>query len=120
MLLLTGLALPVFGDDPEFHEFSDPHLQAGRAVWLGTCVNCHATGFASAPPVTNYNAWEARLLKPRESLHLHALEGFYGEDYAHMPPRGGNENLSDEEVTSAVDYMLALDEYLNRSKTADP
>ena len=94
--------------DAEFTQFDDPHLDFGRSVWLGTCKNCHATGFASAPPVKKYAAWESRLKQDVEILHQHALEGFYGVDYAYMPPRGGNDKLSDDEVKAAVDYMIAL------------
>ena len=100
--------LLLVADDTEFKQFDEPNLDFGRSVWLGTCKNCHATGFASAPPVKKYAAWESRLKQELETLYQHALEGFYGVDYAYMPPRGGNDKLSDDEVKAAVDYMIAL------------
>ena len=115
-----GISLTIFSahasanDPADFHNFDDEYLEGGRQIWLGTCVNCHATGFASAPAVTNYTAWEKRLTQEQSDLYLHALEGFYGEDYAYMPPRGGNDALSDEEVKSAVDYMTALVKQLQK------
>ncbi len=38
-------------------------------------------------------------------LQDHALNGYQGEA-GFMPPKGGRVDLSDEEVLSAVDYML--------------
>lgn len=115
-LVLTASA----GADPEFPAFEEPALAAGRVVWLGTCRNCHATGFADAPPVTDIAAWESRLAKSRDTLHTHALNGFYGEDYAYMPPRGGNDALSDQDVKNAVDYMLRLVKTLHEDKSNGP
>ncbi|MEM7541417.1 MAG: c-type cytochrome [Pseudomonadota bacterium] len=112
---LLTLSSALLGDD-NFHEFSEPHLKSGREIWLGTCVNCHATGFASAPSVTSITAWRPRLEKPIEVLYQHALEGFYGEDYAHMPPRGGNDSLSDEQVKRAVDYMTELVKFMHEER----
>ena len=37
-----------------------------------------------------------------------AIAGFFGPDYSYMPPRGGNPQLSDDQVRSAVDYMTRL------------
>ena len=52
--------------------------------------------------------WRTRLAKTRSTLYEHAIDGFYGPDDAIMPPRGGNETLTDEQVRAAVDYMAAL------------
>lgn len=114
--VLALLTTATQADDSKFPILGGEPLQAGRTVWLGTCKNCHATGFASAPPVTKLSAWRMRLAKERSVLHEHAIEGFYGEDYAHMPPRGGNESLTDAEVMSAVDYMVALVKHLHNDE----
>ena len=94
--------------DAGFPVFADPHLAKGREIWLGTCRACHATGFADAPPVHDKLAWRPRLAKGREVLWRHALKGFFGPQSTMMPPRGGNDTLSDEEVKAAVDYMIAI------------
>jgi cytochrome c5 len=41
-------------------------------------------------------------------LLQHALNGFYGPDYTYMPPRGGNQDLSDKDVEAALAYMVAV------------
>jgi cytochrome c5 len=85
-----------------------PGHEEGRRVWAGTCIGCHADGLAGAPPVGDPSAWAPRLAKGRSTLLSHALEGHFGPDGSMMPPRGGNEKLSDAEVGAALDYMLAL------------
>jgi cytochrome c5 len=87
--------------------YADARLSAGRAVWLGTCEGCHGYGIAGSPKIGDTVAWAPRLKKGRETLYAHALEGFFGRGSTYMPPRGGNAALSDDEVRSAVDYMVA-------------
>lgn len=59
--------------------------------------------------------WEHRVVKPRQELYDHAINGFFGPDDTHMPARGGNEALTNNEVELAVDYMVALaSHYLNK------
>ena len=44
-------------------------------------------------------------------LYDHAINGFFGPQDTMMPERGGNPELSDEEIMTAVDYMMALATY---------
>ena len=46
-----------------------------------------------------------RIAKGVDTLHMHAIEGFKG-DKGFMPPKGGRVDLSDAEISSAVDYIL--------------
>ena len=92
----------------EYPEFDDEHLMFGRAVWMGTCENCHGTGVGGAPVAGNRKAWDKRVAKGKPALYEHALEGFFGRMGTMMPPRGGNEDLTDDEVKAAVDYMVEL------------
>ena len=55
-------------------------------------------------PVEFLKAQIGRLGKGRAELYKSSIEGFSG--YFPMPPRGGNPNLTDEEVRAAVDYLL--------------
>ncbi len=106
-LLFGSLAASPAGAQ-KFPEFPDPRLKQGRAVWLGTCEACHANDVAGAPLVSNKTAWAPRVAKGRETLYRSALGGLTGPMGTQMPPRGGNDKLSDDQVRSAVDYMLAL------------
>jgi cytochrome c5 len=85
---------------------SDPRLEAGRQVWIGTCIACHATGLGGAPLIGNRALWEPRLAKGLDVLVEHAMRGFYG-NVGEMPARGGNESLSDAQVRAAVHFMTS-------------
>ena len=115
MLLYGTLLLSSCGESgtegakaPTMPRFSDQQLMMGRGVWMGTCRNCHLMGVSGAPAVTNYEAWAPRIEKGKPALYQSALNGLKGEDGKfRMPPRGGNTQLSDEQVRQAVDYMVA-------------
>lgn len=100
----TTAAAVAVAEPPRFDE---PHLAAGREVWLGTCKGCHDIGVAGAPKLGDAVAWEPRIAKGTATLHAHALEGYFGPSGTMMPPRGGNDRLSDAQVIAAVDYMVA-------------
>ena len=87
---------------------ADPRLALGKQVWDGTCSGCHARGVAGAPVAGDVAAWMPRLARGRDVLYDHAINGFFGPGYTQMPPRGGNDSLSDDEVKAAVEYMLSL------------
>ena len=86
---------------------SDPHLVEGREVWAGTCQACHGLGEAGSPKITDKAAWAPRIAQGIETLHAHALAGFIGPEGTMMPERGGNLDLSDQQIFAAVDYMVA-------------
>lgn len=66
------------------------------------CAACHANGTLGAPVFGNADAWASRLEeKGRDTLVSHAINGFN-----QMPARGGNPDLSDEDIEKTVDYML--------------
>lgn len=92
----------------KFPDFPDTRLKQGRAIWLGTCEACHANDVAGAPLVTNKAAWAPRLAKGPEMLYRSALNGLTGPKGTQMPPRGGNDKLTDDQVRLAVDYMVAI------------
>jgi len=94
------LALVLFTCSPAFTAQAD-----GKAVFEKVCSTCHATGIAGAPVVGNRDVWEDRIAQGKETLYGHALNGFQGS-HGFMPARGGNPELSDEEVRAAVDYMV--------------
>lgn len=110
------LSTTLLADNPAYRQFDGEHLSQGRAIWLGTCEGCHGYGTAGAPIPMQPEEWRERLAKGREVLYRHAIEGFFGPDYTHMPPRGGNDDLSDHEVRLAVDYMTTLARHYLQTK----
>ena len=72
----------------------------GKAVFEANCKMCHGGTIPGAPVVGKNDDWAPRIKQGKETLHKHALEGFNT-----MPAKGGNTNLSDDEVKAAADYM---------------
>ncbi|MEX2523772.1 MAG: c-type cytochrome [Gammaproteobacteria bacterium] len=81
--------------------------KSGKEVYNGLCVSCHGTGLPGSPQMGNPDDWTDRIVKGKDTLYDHAINGFTGPEGHLMPARGGNPALSDEEVKNAVDYMLA-------------
>lgn len=85
----------------------DSHLMEGRTVWAGTCQACHGLGEAGSPKITDRKAWAPRIAKGIDALREHALKGFVGPSGTMMPERGGNPDLTDQQLFAAIDYMVA-------------
>ena len=73
----------------------------GQAIYNTVCMACHMTGAAGAP-IPGSDLWAERASKGLEQLAYSAINGINA-----MPAKGGRVDLSDEEVTAAVEYMLA-------------
>jgi cytochrome c5 len=129
-LLLAALAavlLTACPSDPEpsvgfeMPELADPVLAEGRSIWMGTCRACHLLGVAGAPAVTDYQNWKPRIAKGLRTLYQSPIHGIKGEDGKYkMPPRGGNDRLTDQQIARAVEYMVAAVEYLHEQRTTSP
>lgn len=108
-IISVGMMNVVYAvDEALFVEFSGENLKTGRQLWIENCKGCHAFGTAGAPIPMMPDAWKLRVVKDKAVLYDHAINGFFGPEYTMMPERGGNPNLSDEQVKMAVDYMVAL------------
>lgn len=79
---------------------------SGPQVYNSACIACHAAGVGGAPIVGDVAAWSARIAQGMDVVTQHAIDGYTGE-VGYMPAKGGRTDLSDEEVTAAVDYMAA-------------
>ena len=80
----------------------DPRLTAGEEVFTKHCKVCHAQGINGAPIVGNQKMWGPRIDQGHDVLVQHAINGF-----GLMPPRAGNPDLRDEEISNAVFYMIS-------------
>ena len=77
----------------------------GASVYEKNCMACHGEGVAGAPKVGEVEAWKERLPKGIDAMVTSVIEGVQGYSGA-MPPRGGNPDLSDEQIREAVQYMV--------------
>lgn len=83
--------------------FSTGAAQAadGQGTFNSSCVECHGAGLSGAPKIGDKVAWAPRIRQGKNTLYAHALNGFKW-----MPPKGGFDYLSDDDVKAAVDYMV--------------
>lgn len=75
-------------------------LAAGEKLYKTTCFACHDMGVAGAPKFGDKAQWEPLIAEGMDKMIKISLEG-----KGAMPPRGGS-TASDEEVISAVHYMV--------------
>jgi cytochrome c5 len=76
-------------------------VSGGEQIYQQACQMCHAAGVAGAPMTGDANAWAVRIEKGRDKLLNNAIQGI-----GVMPAKGGQSQLSDEEVASAVDFLI--------------
>ncbi|HSW14209.1 MAG TPA: c-type cytochrome [Solimonas sp.] len=75
----------------------------GDEVLTKVCGACHDSGVLNAPKTSDKAAWSARkgAAGGLDGLVKSAIAG-----KAQMPPRGGDADLSDDEVKAAVEALL--------------
>jgi cytochrome c5 len=79
---------------------------SGPQVYNNACLACHGAGIGGAPIPGDAEAWSARIAQGLDVLKDHAINGFQGSA-GYMPAKGGRVDLSDEEVASAIEYMVS-------------
>ena len=100
MLLVTAGLISSACSEPDSHETQPP--SPGQIVWEQNCKVCHSVGLAGSPKFGDKKAWAKRLERGMPSIYQHALEG-----WGDMPAKGGNPDLSEQQVLQAVDYMVS-------------
>lgn len=77
---------------------------SGQQVFAQICKTCHEAGIAGAPKAGDKAAWSPRIAEGEKTLVQHAINGYQGKSGV-MPPKGGNPELTDDEVHRAVVYL---------------
>ena len=78
-----------------------PASADGEKVYNKACKMCHGSGMMGAPKTGDKAGWEARIAKGMDVLNDSAINGI-----GKMKPKGGKKSLSDDDVKSAVAYMV--------------
>jgi mono/diheme cytochrome c family protein len=79
----------------------------GQAIFQQTCVACHgANGKGAVPGAPDFTKSGGPLSQSNTLLIKHIKEGFQkaGDPMA-MPPKGGNANLTDDDIKNVLDYI---------------
>jgi len=74
-----------------------------EGLYTSKCSACHAAGVAGAPIVGDAGLWAPRIAKGIDVLYDSGLNGVPGTG---MVARGGQSDLTDDQVKSIVDYMV--------------
>lgn len=93
LLTSTTMALAAMG------LCSSVHAANGETIFEENCAACHDGG--GAPQLGDADAWQPRIDEGVETLYANAIDGV-----GNMPAKGGNADLSDDEVKAAVDYIV--------------
>jgi c(7)-type cytochrome triheme protein len=82
-----------------------PALQAqtAKAIYDSTCGACHGAGILGAPKFGDAAAWSARNKGGIDALVKSAVAG----TTKGMPPKGGRLDLSEAQLKSVIEYMMA-------------
>ena len=80
---------------------ADVAVSGGEKIYQQACMMCHEAGVAGSPMTGDVAAWSERIAKGRDTMLRNAIGGI-----GVMPPKGGQNQLSDEEVASAVDFLI--------------
>ena len=79
----------------------DVASEGGEKVYQQACLMCHGAGVANSPITGDTAAWSDRIAQGRDKMVSNAINGI-----GVMPAKGGQTQLSDDEVALAVDYMI--------------
>lgn len=93
----------VIEDKPVQEISAEPEVlaaDAGAKLYETNCKVCHEGGLLNAPKYGDKAAWELRLAKGTETLHMHSAKGF------NKMPAQATDKVSEAQVYAAVDYMI--------------
>lgn len=74
--------------------------KSGEEVVKAVCAMCHGAGLMGAPKIGDAGQWGPRIAQGYDTLVKNATNGIRA-----MPARGGNAELTDDEVAEAVKHM---------------
>jgi cytochrome c5 len=80
------------------------HAATAEETYKAVCSVCHDAGVAGAPKFGDKAAWAPRIQQGKDALYNSALNGKPGTA---MMAKGGSAKLTEAEVKSVVDLMMA-------------
>ena len=75
----------------------------GKAVYNDYCYSCHNPGISGAPRIGDVDEWRPRIAKGKALLLASTVNGLAPG----MPAKGLCYSCTDEDLSLAVDYMIA-------------
>ena len=73
----------------------------GQTIYETSCVACHGNPAIGAPVLGDKEAWANVTEKGLEQVYHNGINGINT-----MPPRGGNMDLTDDQMKEVINYMI--------------
>ncbi len=102
LFFLSLFFIVACGDEKEPEKKIVKEPTKGELIVKQNCKVCHAQGLNGAPIIGNKKMWGPRLVQGEKTLVTHAING-----YELMPAKGGNTELTDDEIALAVKYFIS-------------
>jgi cytochrome c5 len=81
----------------------EQRLATGKKAYEQACASCHDEGLDGAPAIGDRETWSNRSPLWSAVLFEHSKTG-----YLKMPAKGDHEELTDQSVEAAGEYMLSV------------
>ena len=82
-------------------EVTTGNVSPAEKLYEANCALCHATDTMGAPPVGDHDAWAAVVAQGMDTVNSNAINGMGA-----MPAKGGNMDLTDDQVKDIVKFMV--------------
>lgn len=107
LLMTINNDLTVDANQPLSVERSLPKVEStdsvkpGQATYEVSCSACHDNAAIGAPLLGDKKAWETVLSQGIDKVYHNGINGINA-----MPPKGGNMDLTDDQMKEVIDYMI--------------
>lgn len=101
LLLILGLTSPASAG-----EVPRGNADAGASVYSQTCIACHGPrGKGTVPGAPDFTQADDVFAQSDATLLAHMRDGFQSGGGMAMPPKGGNPNLTEQDLMDALEYI---------------
>ena len=102
--LISSLAVLTLLFVPSLSQAQEP--STGEAIYQQNCAGCHGSdGTGRMHGVPDFTKANGVLSKPESELVQNTINGVRGGGMFGMPPKGGNPNLSKQDIVNVIRYM---------------
>jgi mono/diheme cytochrome c family protein len=89
---------------PSLAQAQEP--STGKAIYEQNCAGCHGSdGSGRMRGVPDFTRFNGVLSKPESELVQNTINGVSGGGMFGMPAKGGNPNLSKQDIVNVIRYM---------------
>ena len=104
--LISSLAVVTLLLAPSLSQAQEP--STGKAIYEQNCTGCHGSdGTGRMRGIPDFTRANGVLSKPESELVQNTINGVRGGGMFGMPAKGGNPNLSKQDIVNVIRYMKA-------------